>query len=114
MIGFDQKYSYEETATRFSNRLRSGMPIDIVSKLDRMEYDQLTPWFGDDGKTYSAVYFVLKGRENDKVVFVDAVCEDAPLVEQIANSWKEFERLFPHLKKQVDLGRAIVALQFER
>lgn len=114
MIGFDQKYSYEETATRFSERLRSGMPIDIVSKLDRMEYDQLTPWSGDDGLMYSAVYFVLKGRENDRVIFVDSMCEDAPIVEQIADSWKEFERLFPLLKKQIDLGRAIVALQFER
>lgn len=114
MIGFTQRYNYEDTATRFSDRLRSDMPVEIISTLDRMEYSQLRPWSGADGKMYAAVYFVLKGTTNDKVVYVDVVCEDDPIVDQIHHSWSEFGRLFPYLAEQTDKGNAIVALQFER
>lgn len=114
MIGYDQRHGYDESVTRFSDRMRSGMPIDIVSRLDRMEYDQLKPWFGNDGKMYAAVYFVSKGSRNDRVLYVDAICEDDPVIEQLQSCWAEFHRLFPHIQQHIDTGQVIVSLQYER
>ncbi len=114
MIGYDRRYTYDESGTRFSDRLRSMMPIDIVGQLDRMENNQLKPWSGDDGKMYAAVYFVSKESRNDRVLYVDAICEDDPMLEQIQDCWAEFHRLFPHIQQHIDTGQVIVSLQFER
>lgn len=114
MIGYDRRYEYDESVARFSDRLRSGMPIDIINRLVRMESSQLKPWAGDDGKMWVAVYFVSKGDKSDRVLFVDAISEDDPIVEQLQDCWAEFHRLFPHIQQQIDAGRVIVSLQYER
>lgn len=139
MIGFKERYSYDETATRFSERMRANMPMDVILQMEKMEASQLKCWGGKDGKLYAAVYFVrpnmryIGGRSTDpetgavhhspagpyffvkdQVIAMDAIEVDRPARDQIDECWENFKKDRPMMWKAMQEGRMIVNLQFER